>query len=191
MPLNLIQVKFPGLKHSQWGYDATCYRRENNAKGCNVATFWLIDNKRNWWTETEMSFKGQHSERRCWDNVKAECIKGLLKIFAVYTEREPCGKDNANCAGLLAQVLTKFGVNGIKTPIYYVTKWPDSNDFKTALIVNSNAKKIASYTHTNFKALAKIKRRKGTNYIRRMHTVVGGKLPYFGPAFGKPNSGKT
>lgn len=102
----------------------------------------------------------RHSELACWGavrhyfdpGVRAEMVLGnqpqfhglilKAKILWVYTEREPCGPDNANCTALLEEVLLAHGEKGLGTPVYYSFYWPDTRNFRGPTMT---AKEAAAY----------------------------------------------
>jgi hypothetical protein len=114
----------------------------------------------------------RHSEKACWDAIQSKFLVGIradnflqphlhdhpedkaqfkgkmlkAKVLWVYTEREPCGPDNANCTRLLEDILEKHGIHGQGTPVYYSFYWPDTRNFAAGPPVT--AEEVAAYART-------------------------------------------
>jgi Xanthomonas XOO_2897-like deaminase len=76
----------------------------------------------------------QHSEKVLIHAVVESLNRGA-KILWMYTERQPCGNalGHANCDAFLTKMMTKYGVSGTSTKVYYSFDYPTKEDLRSEI----------------------------------------------------------
>ncbi|MCT7986691.1 DUF4157 domain-containing protein [Laspinema sp. A4] len=131
-------------------------KQPGKQSGYNYATAKVVVTHTGGATETVYVTRSSADGTRHSEGAVLEALKALSKTYKIetewiYTEREACGKDNANCRG---SKLCQGPLIPGDLPIYYSIDWPDSAE---------HGDKAKEY------------RKQGTNAIKRLDTQVGKK----------------
>lgn len=76
----------------------------------------------------------QHSEPVLIHAIQESLNRGA-RILWMYTERQPCGHalGHANCDAFLTKIMTKFGINGTGTTVYFSFDYPTIEDLRSSI----------------------------------------------------------
>jgi hypothetical protein len=132
-------------KHAR-GFRLAMFKIGQNIGGRNVATI-AVQYPSAFGTQdcitlpSEPAAKGkafaQHSERVL-IHATVNSLQGGAKILWMYTERQPCGsaRGHANCDAFLTAMMSKYGVNGTNTKVYYSFDYPTKEDLRYEIGAN-------------------------------------------------------